>query len=262
MAITLNDQIGYKISLNVPAVRIVSLVPSQTELLYSLGLDDEVIGITKFCVHPEKWFNTKKRIGGTKQIDIESILSLKPDLVLANKEENVKEQIETLRQQIPVYTSCISNIEEAVEMINDVATLTGKSEEGTQLADEIISSFSTLNFQKEYRTLYLIWRDPYMAAGDDTFIHEMMGKAGMDNVLTGTVRYPTLSAQMIKELNPDLILLSSEPYPFKEKHINELSLIIPQSKILLVNGEMFSWYGSRLLEAAEYLTKLIRSIGL
>lgn len=252
MAITLQDQIGHQIILSAPAVRIVSLVPSQTELLYALGLDYEVIGITKFCVHPEKWFRTKKRIGGTKQINIESILSLQPDLVIANKEENVKEQIEALRLHIPVYTSCISKLEEAVDMIKDIATLTGKSEKGVNLAEEIVNRFKTLSFQKTYRTLYLIWRDPYMAAGDDTFIHTMMQRAGMENVLNDKNRYPALSSQDIKELNPELVLLSSEPYPFKEKHIEELSQILPDTKILLVNGEMFSWYGSRLKDAPDY----------
>ncbi|MFO0414305.1 MAG: helical backbone metal receptor, partial [Bacteroidota bacterium] len=146
MAIVLHDQIGNEISLTAPAVKIISLVPSQTELLHALGMDAEVIGITKFCVHPEKWFRTKQRIGGTKQINIEAILSLKPDLVIANKEENVKEQIEALRLHVPVYTSCISNLEEAVQMIQDVATLTGKSKNGTQLAEEIANRFNTLSF--------------------------------------------------------------------------------------------------------------------
>lgn len=257
MAIVLHDQIGNEISLTAPAVKIISLVPSQTELLHALGMDAEVIGITKFCVHPEKWFRTKQRIGGTKQINIEAILSLKPDLVIANKEENVKEQIEALRLHVPVYTSCISNLEEAVQMIQDVATIIGKSKNGTQLAEAIAKRFNPLSFHKTHRTLYLIWRDPYMAAGDDTFIHAMMQKAGMENILTGIQRYPSLSEKQIRELNPELVLLSSEPYPFKEKHIEELRNILPNARILLVNGEMFSWYGSRLLEAADYITKLI-----
>jgi ABC-type Fe3+-hydroxamate transport system substrate-binding protein len=240
--------------------RIVSLVPSQTELLFDLGLEEETVGITKFCVHPESWFRSKTRVGGTKSINIDKIKALKPDLILANKEENVKDQIEALTEIAPVWVSDIRTLEDGLEMIRTVGKLTDRFEKADIIAKLIQHRFEHLQQsipQQKQSTLYLIWRNPWMSIGQDTFIHHIMQTAGLNNVCGDQTRYPELTDEQIIKLNPSLILLSSEPYPFKEKHIAELQSLLPQAKILLVDGELFSWYGSRLLHTPPYLEKLI-----
>ncbi len=124
--------------------RIVSLVPSQTELLYSLGLDDRVVGITKFCVHPEEWFRTKTRVGGTKTVHIDKVLSLAPNLVIANKEENVKEQVEAIAEKVPVWVSDINNLSDAYHMIAEIGRLTDTEEKASSLAADINRRFTKL----------------------------------------------------------------------------------------------------------------------
>lgn len=242
------------------ATRIVSLVPSQTELLFDLGLEEEVIGITKFCIHPHIWYKTKQRVGGTKKLNLEIIDSLHPDLIIANKEENTKEDIEALAKKYPIYLSDVSNVNDALEMIHEVGMLVGKQQEALQIINEIISlkQKRILN-PSSLKTLYLIWYNPYMAAGSDTFIHSMLQEAGFPNCLAQK-RYPELCIKEIIELNPDLIFLSSEPFPFKQKHIDELQNLLPNSKIVLVDGELFSWYGSRMLKSFDYFSQLNESI--
>ncbi|KAA5536555.1 ABC transporter substrate-binding protein [Taibaiella lutea] len=238
--------------------RIVSLVPSQTELLFDLGLEDETVGITKFCVHPEKWFRTKTRVGGTKTINIEKIKSLHPDLIIANKEENVKEQIEAISMIAPTWISDIQNLDDALQMISDIGQLTNKVSEANRVVTEIESAFGNINIDKtsHSKALYLIWRKPWMTIGKDTFIHAMLEKLNLKNAFEHLSRYPELSDDDIRNSNASLVLLSSEPYPFKEKHIAMIQELLPEAKIELVDGEMFSWYGSRLLKAPVYFESL------
>ncbi len=252
---TFTDQLGNQITVAFPPQRIISLVPSQTELLADLELDSRVVGITKFCVHPESWRKSKKIIGGTKQFRFDIIQRLKPDLIIGNKEENYQEGIEQLRQTYPVWMSDIVTLSDALAMIAHVGLLTDTSQRAMDIATQIRNSFSRVQKLSPLRTLYLIWRDPWMAAAPGTFIHEMMSLAGFQNCLDNS-RYPELTAENIAALNPQLILLSSEPFPFRQKHIGEIQEICPQAKITLVDGEMFSWYGSRLKYFAGYLEKI------
>jgi ABC-type Fe3+-hydroxamate transport system substrate-binding protein len=258
--ISVTDQTGTSLWLKAPASRIVSLVPSQTELLAALDLQEEVVGITKFCVEPQEWFSSKKRIGGTKDIRIDEILKMNPDLILANKEENVQDQVETLRQHIPVYTSQVATLEDALEMIQHISILTNRTEKGNQLRKNIEYNFSSLHFNKSIPAAYLIWREPFMAAGGDTFISDMLSRAGISNLLIHQKRYPTLHQEDLQTLAPKLILLSSEPYPFKEKHITELQQLLPDAQIVLADGQYFSWYGSRLLKAPAYFKSFRESL--
>lgn len=254
---TYKDQLGREVSIPYPPRRIISLVPSQTELLYDLGLDEEVIAITKFCIHPDKWFRDKTRIGGTKQLHLEQILALQPDLVIANKEENTAEQVQFLMEQLPVWVSDIHSLDDALDMIRGIGAITGKSEAAKQITDNISLSFrrmvEKLLGQRPVRTAYFIWREPWMVAGGDTFIHAMLGHCRLENVFAGTARYPAVDIEQLKSSDCQLVLLSSEPYPFKEKHVAELQAVLPGVRIELVDGEMFSWYGSRLEKAAMYL---------
>jgi ABC-type Fe3+-hydroxamate transport system substrate-binding protein len=250
----LTDQTGHYIELNQTPSRIVSLVPSQTELLYHLRLEDKIVGITKFCVHPAHWYKNKVHVGGTKKLNHQKIAALKPDLIIANKEENSQSDIELLQTQYPVYISNIRNLSEALHMIAQLGILTQTEMNATNLIRKIEQAFASIPSKKKHKALYLIWKNPYMAAGKDTFINDMMNYAGYFNCIEKN-RYPTLTLTEIIRLQPEYILLSSEPYPFKYKHQEELKKILPHTKILLVDGEMFSWYGSRLLKAAEYFTK-------
>ncbi len=248
-----------------PPQRIVSLVPSQTELLYDLGLDERVVGITKFCIHPEEWFRTKTRVGGTKDIKREIIDQLKPDLIIANKEENVKEQVEELAKDYPVWVTDVNDLESALQMIMDVFSLTRKTQAG-QIIHSIKLGFIDLQntLQKiqtrKLKTAYLIWRNPYMTVGGDTFIHDMLDRCGLNNIFHNKKRYPSITVEELKDAGCELLLLSSEPYPFKQKHIDELQEQLPGCKIMLVDGEMFSWYGSRLMKAPKYFQELLQSI--
>lgn len=258
--IKVKDQLGREVEISFPPKRIVSVVPSQTELLFDLGLEDEIVGITWFCIHPKEKVKNKTKIGGTKNLKIDKIKLLNPDLIIANKEENEKAQIEELAKNFPVWISDISDFDDSLAMIRQIGEITGKEEKAAFIAEKIKTSFQHIPKAPPLKTLYFIWKDPYMTVGADTFINFMLDKIGLKNICAAETRYPEISVEKIKELNPDLVLLSSEPYPFKEKHIEELKLLLPDAKILLVDGEMFSWYGSRLLKAPEYLKGFIKEL--
>lgn len=250
------DQTGREIHLPAIPKKIISLVPSQTELLYHLGLDEQVTGITKFCIHPDSWFRTKQRIGGTKQVDTDLVKLLQPDLIIANKEENVKEQAEALAADFPVWISDVNDLPGAYEMIEQIGIITGRETAAQLLQNKLRKSFDNITVHHTHRAGYLIWRNPYMTIGGDTFINAMLTMAGFDNVFKDRTRYPQISVEDIIAQKPALLLLSSEPYPFSEKHISELQIHLPDTKIKLVDGEMFSWYGSRLLHAPVYFSAL------
>jgi len=243
-------------------MRIISTVPSQTELLYDLGLDDEVIGITKFCIHPVHWKHSKEIIGGTKTLHIDKIACLKPDWILSNKEENIKEQIlDPLLANCQHYTSDVYDLDSALDMIKKIGMITQKTETSLQLIHEIQEAFSHLNKITPTRScLYLIWKDPYMSVGGDTFIHQMLSLCGWQNVMATQQRYPTINWKDIQALAPQDILLSSEPYPFKEKHIEEIQYFLPEANVMLVDGTYFSWYGSRLRHSPQYFNQLLASL--
>jgi len=251
------DQTGHNVIIEKPPRRIISLVPSQTELLYYFGLNEEVVGITKFCVHPKAWFNAKTRVGGTKNIKPEIIRSLQPDLIIANKEENVKEQVEELSTHFPVWISDVNNLADAYEMIEQIGTITARNETARKLVAEIKQEFSILKKDcPKTSACYLIWQKPYMTVGGDTFINAMMKTAGFENVFKSDSRYPEITIEDMMARNPAIILLSSEPFPFTDKHVEELKTHFPGTAIILVDGELFSWYGSRMLHAPGYFLNL------
>jgi len=257
------DQMNHTISLEHIPRRIISLVPSQTELLADLGLEDEVVGLTKFCIHPQQWFQHKTRIGGTKEFDFEKIKLLNPDLIIGNKEENEKGQIDELMKSYPVWMSDIKTLPDAYEMISKIGELTGKKEKAIEYVSELKTRFNyfqeNVNVTSKKNIAYLIWKNPWMAAGKNTFIDHLIGKCGLVNIFTAAEsRYPEIEIDELAARNPEIIFLSSEPYPFKQKHIEELSVVCPKTKIVLVNGELFSWYGTRLLKSPKYLIDLMR----
>jgi len=254
---TVYDMLGRQVEIEIPLQRIISIVPSQTELLFDLGLESEVAGITKFCVHPPDWFKNKTRVGGTKTLNIEKIRQLNPDLILANKEENEKEQIELLAKDFPVWVSDIATLEQALEMIVKVGSLVEKEPQADLLKQTIARSFQQIQKpQIAPRVVYLIWYKPWMAAGGDTFIGDMIRQMGWRNVLEDHPRYPVVSIEELATLAPDILLLSSEPFPFRPKHAAELLLALPKASVKMVDGELFSWYGSRLQHTSAYLHSL------
>lgn len=248
----------------VPALpqRIISLVPSQTELLHALGLGDRVVGITKFCVHPEAWFRTKPRVGGTKQVDLEKVRALKPDLIIGNKEENERADIEALEQEFPVWMSDIQDLDAALNMIRSVGAFTGTTERAEGMTQEITAAFAHLQPVKpELSVAYFIWRGPLMVAGGNTFITDMLRHCGLQNVFADRPeRYVEVTPAQLAAADPDVILLASEPFPFSEKHILEFNMICPGAPVRLVDGEFFSWYGSRLIHAPAYFGTMLASL--
>jgi len=251
------DQMGNAVRIPFPPTRIISLVPSQTELLFDLGLEEQIIGVTKFCVHPYDKVKSKTIIGGTKKFNLDKIRELKPDLIIGNKEENYPEGISILQKEFPVWMSDIISLPNAYAMMLDVARLSDREAMGTKMVEEIKSKFSTFqSHSNSKRVAYLIWKNPLMVAAEETFIHEMLTVYGWTNVFAGQKRYPEVSMEEIKALEPDLIFLSSEPYPFSDQHVAEFQSFLPTSKVMLVDGEYFSWYGSRLLLAPNYFKVL------
>ncbi len=254
------DQMGRTVDLVQPLRRIVSLVPSQSELLIHLGLEEQVVGVTKFCIHPAGMKERVRQIGGTKTVKIEEVLALKPDIVIGNKEENLQSDIEALEHHVPVWMSDIHDLESALEMVQQIGLLTEKVQVTLPMIQTIRQEFNELkqftSSNNLLKTLYLIWRKPFMAAGKGTFIDDCLQHCGLVNCIEET-RYPAIN---LEDLNPELILLSSEPYPFQEKHIVEIQQRFPLAKIRLVDGEYFSWYGSRMLDAPKYFRSLFEEI--
>ena len=258
---TFNDQLGTHHQFENTPQRIVSLVPSQTELLYDLNLEDSIVGITKFCVHPIHFKSTKKIIGGTKKVKIDKIKELQPDIIIANKEENTKEMVEELSQICPVWVTNIITIEDNLQMIADFGQLFNKRTEANKWFDKL--NFAYLDFQNFIKdqpikkVAYFIWANPYMVAGKDTFINELLKLNHFQNIYVEKGRYPEIELKKIRmEGDPDLVFLSSEPYPFKDEHAFEIGRFTHHAKTIFVDGEYFSWYGSRLLKAFDYFKKL------
>jgi ABC-type Fe3+-hydroxamate transport system substrate-binding protein len=248
------DQMGRRVEVSENPLRIVSLVPSQTELLAYLGLENNVVGITKFCIHPREWYHTKRRIGGTKNLKIQEIIELKPDLIIGNKEENTKLDIESLADRFPVWMSDVNSVDDALIMIKEIGELTNTVQKATKLSQEINQNFQSLSrIGNNRKVLYCIWDDPTMTAGRETYIHSILSKIGFVNVIEQS-RYPAITADI--DLQPEVVLLSSEPFPFTDNHVKKYQNIFPNADVQLVDGEMFSWYGSRMLQATEYFQKL------
>ncbi len=239
-----------------PPCRIISLVPSLTELLYYLGLGKYVVGITRFCVLPETKITKPKIIGGTKNPKIDSIRLLNPDFIIASKEENRYSDIHEMQEGTAVWVTDIATIEDNIEVINSLMTQFDIQSDYKSIVQNFTGLYTQGAILRYKRVLYLIWKEPYMTVGGDTFIHEMIHHAGFENVTSSLERYPVLSKEEIISLCPDYIFLSTEPYPFKQSHLQEFATIFPDSKIILVDGQMFSWYGIRPLFAMEYFATI------
>jgi ABC-type Fe3+-hydroxamate transport system substrate-binding protein len=241
--------------------RIVSIVPSQTELLFDLGLEDSLVGITKFCVHPFHLKSTKEIIGGTKTVNFAKILALKPDVIIANKEENTLEIVNQLSAICPVIVTDIQDIEDNIQMIFDFGILFNKRTEAKKWIDKINYAYADFKLFIQDKSIkkvaYFIWKNPYMVAGKDTFINFLLELNRFENIYKEKGRYPEIEIKKIRlEGNPDLVFLSSEPFPFKEEDAFEIGRFTHHAKTIFVDGEMFSWYGSRLAKSFAYFKQI------
>jgi ABC-type Fe3+-hydroxamate transport system substrate-binding protein len=241
--------------------KIVSLVPSLTELLFDLGLDDQIIGRTRFCIHPKGKVDQVEIMGGTKNPRIDKIREAKPDLVIANREENRKEDVDNLQKDLEVMVSDINTIEDALFTIHDIGNRCGAKKAAEELISAIRKEYHNAPDEPQLSVAYMIWRDPWMSVGADTYIHSVLNHWNLKNVFSDQTRYPKTTLEDLSNKNPDIILLSSEPYPFKEKHIKQVETACPDSRVLLVDGEWFSWYGSRMLPSFRKLNSFRKAIG-
>jgi len=243
--------------------RIVSLVPSLTDLLFDLGCSKQMLACTKFCIHPLPNVKTLHKIGGTKSPKVLKILHMQPDLIIANKEENRHDDVVALASQVPVWVTDINTINDYVNMLHQWRGTIAKANTVTLHLNRLQRLGHSLHKRyKDIRVAYIIWQKPWMAAGSSCFISSVLAYLGFINVFSDFQRYPEISVSSLQELKPDVIMLSSEPFPFKQSHAMQLQKLCPHSKIILVNGELFSWYGSRLLYWNHYHKELDQLLGM
>jgi len=257
---TILDQMGRKIEINENPSRIVSLVPSLTELLYFYSMDDQIKGVTEYCAFPAEKTQKVAKVGGPKTLNIELIRELNPDLIIASKEENTKKQVEALEKEFPVWISDVCSLEDAYKMIEKIGHICNKKDLAQNLSSNIEKSMELLHYKSNIKVAYLIWENPYMTAGKNTLINDIINKLGFNNVFEHYNRYPRITSKEISESKADFILLPSEPYHFTASHMDKFKKLCPQSKILLVNGQFFSWYGNRLLLAVNYFKTIANVI--
>lgn len=255
------DHLGRSISIPETPQRIISLCPSITETLFDLGLEDRIVARTRYCIHPQEKVRDVSTVGGTKQVDYSKIQELNPDLIITEKEENPKEMVEQLAAQYPVYVVNVENYDDALRMILDLGEITNRVDKASTLAAEIEHKFRGMQVEPYGSVAYFIWRKPYMVAGRSTFINSILEKCGFTNAFLGLKdRYPAISIEDLHSFKPDYVFLSSEPFPFAENHKEELLPFWPNAKYHFVDGEIFSWYGSRMLKAPDYLNELLGKI--
>lgn len=250
---TVTDHLGRQVMLPSYPLRIISLCPSLTETLFALGLGDRVVGRTRHCVHPEESVKRAQNVGGTKEVREDIIATLAPDLIFCEKEENTKAMVDALSLVHPVYVVDVHTVEDAIAMVNDLGVVTGAQLASEQLVQEISTQLDRLRAEATYSTAYLIWKDPYMAAGEDTYLDDLLRRAGFLNVFRQPLgRYPEVTLEQLVDIRPDVVFLSSEPYPFREQHQLELQDLLPHSHVVLIDGEI-CWSGARMRQACDVL---------
>ncbi|GGA38119.1 ABC transporter substrate-binding protein [Psychrobacillus lasiicapitis] len=254
-----NDHTGRQVNIPATPKRIISICPAITETLFTLGLQDEIVGRTKYCIFPEDIVESVEKIGGTKEVKEDKIRALQPDLILAEKEENTAEIVQVLEKIAPVYVLEVQSIQDSYRFIKTLGTLTNKESEANLLVDSCKTVFPSSRMQVK-NAAYVIWRKPYMVVGGTTYINDVLHTLGFHNPFANEgSRYPAVTPEDLSAANLDVLLLASEPFPYQEKHIAEFRAFLPNTKIILIEGEMF-WYGARMEVAGAYLEKLASRI--
>ena len=272
----------------VPPERIVSLVPSITESLFALGLGARVVGVTDWCVHPAAGVDPLPKLGGTKNADVDAIAALAPDLVIANHEENTRRVVEKLGERgLAVWVTYPRTVREGAELLAELADLGATAAARHEVVTPVMSAVEEAELaltgtQRAPRVFCPIWRDPWMAAGPDTYVHDLIRLCGGRNLQPpleaasasspGThsasssssseqARYPKLTLEQVVGLCPEVVLLPDEPYAFGEADARELAGIdIPAAasgRIHLIDGTWVSWYGPRIRPAIRALRRLL-----
>ncbi|HKJ06436.1 MAG TPA: helical backbone metal receptor [Flavobacteriaceae bacterium] len=262
---TIEDQLGRVLTFKTTPKRIVSLVPSQTELLFDLALENELVGITRYCVHPYHLKATKTIVGGTKKVDFNKIKELKPDIIIGNKEENMYDFLPKLEAIAPTYFSDVNTIDDAFNLISSLGKMLNRRTESANLIEKLnfkLTDFKIFIAEKPKRKVaYFIWGKPYMVAANNTFINEMLKLNNFENVYDYMSRYPKVEISEIRHNgDPEVIFLSSEPYPFKDHHAFEIATYTNRAATVFADGQYFSWYGSRMLKALDYFKQLHKKL--
>lgn len=235
----------------------VSLVPSLTELVWALSAQ-VLVGRTRFCLEPEA-VRLIPAMGGTKNPDIAAIAALMPDLVIANREENRREDVEALRLAgIEVLVTDPNTVEQAMGVIVDIATRLGVAERGWEIANEIAATLAAPLPERRPRVFVAVWHEPLMGLGSESYGHDLIERCGAVNVLAGQQRYPEITPGEVARLAPELILLPDEPYPFTEKHLEAYERVAPAR---VIDGKLLWWYGPRMAESMRILRKMFSEAG-
>jgi ABC-type Fe3+-hydroxamate transport system substrate-binding protein len=266
-----------------PPRRIVSLVPSLTEALFALGLGERVVGVTEWCVHPADGVGRVPKLGGTKTPDLDAIRALAPDLVIANREENRKRDIERLEAAgISVWVTYPRTVREGAELLAEMAALGAAPEVRAHVVKPVLRAVEDAEAAlaelrasgaRPPRVFCPIWRDPWMAVGAPTYADDLITLCGGENVfgrraggdpVAATRRYPRVSLAEIKAAQPDVVLLPDEPYAFGPRDAAELAQLdapfAASARIHLIDGTFVSWYGPRILSAIELLRRLLLGV--
>lgn len=250
------DQLGRIVTYQFPPKKIISLCPGITETLYALGLEKEIVGRTRYCIFPKETVEGAAIVGGTKEIQLEKIKALHPDLIIVEKEENTQEIVDSLEKFFSVYVHEVQSIEDAHRMIDDLGDICNRQSAATQLTNTIQERFQSLPHVGYKRAAYVIWQNPYMVVGKDTYINSLLEKMGFLNPFTGFPgRYPSITQEDFLAANLDYVFLASEPFSFKEKHKKKFQQMLPNSQVMMIDGEMF-WYGGKMVEAATYFDEV------
>lgn len=257
---SVTDALGRDVTYSYPPERIIALDPAITETLYHFGLDEKIVGRTRFCIYPKEKVKNAVNVGGTKEIKMERIHGLKPDLIIAEKEENTKEMVEELEKHYPIYVCEIQTVEDGIHLIEELGDLFGCTHEAKALHAKVETAFNTLPQISPVRVAYMIWKRPYMAVGRDTYINHTLEKMGFINPFAESGdRYPVVTEQDLKDAKLDYIFLSSEPYPFRDKNHAEFLSFLPEVTPVNIDGQMF-WYGVRMLKATEYFKRFLEQL--
>ncbi|WP_042478518.1 ABC transporter substrate-binding protein [Bacillus ndiopicus] len=257
---TITDHIGRQVLCPNQPQRIISICPAITETLFALGAEELLVGCTKYCIFPKGQVEKFTKVGGTKQVDVDLIELLQPDLILAEKEENTEEIVTQLEKIASVFVAEVQSIEDGYRLIETLGMLTNKGNKATELVQASKAGFDSLPQQSLGRAAYAIWRKPYMVVGDTTYINDVLARLGFENPFAKMDgRYPSVSQEQFQAAQLDVLFLASEPFPYSEKHISEFQAFLPNTKIMLVDGEMF-WYGAKMIEAMTYLKELVEQL--
>lgn len=264
------DASGALVVLPASPTRIVSLVPSLTELCFDLGLEDRMAGATIFCTEPRDRVSRLPRVGREKDPDLGRIRSLAPDLVLANVEENRREVVEALRAEgVAVWVVYPRSVAEGIVLVRELGEMTGAGSTGAALAARLEARLAQVvartAARPRARVFCPIWRNPYMTVARDTYVHDMLSVCGGDNVFGHrSTRYPTVTLEEVAAARPEVVLLPDEPYRFRPVHLADLEPLaetpaLRAGRVHFVDGKLLSWYGTRIGAALERLPVLLAS---